>query len=127
MTPHLLAEASRMMMTPRFCSWTRASGVMKELAPSTMAVAEGVPSGRKKRSQLSWSMVSGRPPAGMKRSAGTVKVSSSNSRENSSMEIHSSVEPGLGAGHLPEQLAQSFAAAAGSEQHEAARGGAPAG
>ena len=46
------------------------------------------------------SMVSGRPPPGMKRSACTVKGSSPNSRENSSMEIHSSCSPVGGAGHL---------------------------
>ena len=62
MTPHLLAEASRMMRTPFFCSSTRASGVMKELAPSTMARAEGVPSGRRNFCQFCRSMVSGRPP-----------------------------------------------------------------
>ncbi len=69
MTPHLLAEASRRTTTPASCSPSRASGVMKEFAPSTITCAEGVPSARRKRRQFEPSIVSGRPPAGMKRSA----------------------------------------------------------
>ena len=66
---------------------------MKELAPSTMARDDGVPSGSRYRCQLSSSMVSGRPPPGMKRSAGTVKGSDPNSRENSSRESQRSSRP----------------------------------
>ena len=77
MTPHLLAEASRRITMPRFCSSVRASGVMKEFAPSTITRAVGAPSAPKKRFQFVASIVSGRPPAGMKRSAGTEKRSPS--------------------------------------------------
>ena len=76
MTPHLFAEASRRSTTPASCSPLRAPGVMNELAPSTTTFALGAPSARLKRSQLPSSMVSGRPPAGMKRSASTKKTRS---------------------------------------------------
>ena len=45
MTPHLLAEASLTMTTPSFCSSSRASGEMKEFAPSTIARDDGTPFG----------------------------------------------------------------------------------
>ncbi len=45
MTPHLLADASRRTTIPFRCNSVRASGVMKELAPSTITRAVGVPSG----------------------------------------------------------------------------------
>ena len=93
MTPHLLAEASRSSTTPAACSRWRASGVMKELAPSTITPALGFPSGPRNCFQFRPSMVSGRPPAGMKRSAGTRKSRESNSWWNSSRVTQSSRSP----------------------------------
>mmetsp|Transcript_27188 Transcript_27188/g.79407 ORF Transcript_27188/g.79407 Transcript_27188/m.79407 type:complete len:223 (-) Transcript_27188:1962-2630(-) len=72
MTPHLFADESLMIGRPhsskRAC---RASGVTKRLAPSTITLAEGVPSGSRKSRQLEPLMAEGRPPAGMKASATT--------------------------------------------------------
>ena len=47
------------------------SGVTKRFAPSTMSLADGFPSGRRKSFQLEPLMAEGRPPAGMKASATT--------------------------------------------------------
>jgi len=71
MTPHLFAEASRRMTVPRSWSFRRASGVRNEFAPSTITRTVGSLSSGKNRRQFLPSTVSGLPPAGMKRSAGT--------------------------------------------------------
>mmetsp|Transcript_49324 Transcript_49324/g.139651 ORF Transcript_49324/g.139651 Transcript_49324/m.139651 type:complete len:349 (+) Transcript_49324:929-1975(+) len=72
MTPHLLADESFTISTPASSkSFWRASCVMKRLAPSTTSGDDGVPSGRRKLSQLSMFTVFGRPPAGMNASATT--------------------------------------------------------
>mmetsp|Transcript_66601 Transcript_66601/g.134250 ORF Transcript_66601/g.134250 Transcript_66601/m.134250 type:complete len:410 (+) Transcript_66601:420-1649(+) len=71
MTPHLFAEESLTMGMPvSACMASRAAGVRNKLAPSTMSLLEGVPSGFKYCRQFPSWMVAGRPPAGMNASAG---------------------------------------------------------
>ena len=57
-----------------------AVGVRNELAPATMARAVALSSVLKNRAQLSSSTLSGRPPAGMNKAAGSVKINPSDSR-----------------------------------------------
>eukprot|EP00965_Chrysotila_dentata_P089441 2953035-Pleurochrysis_carterae.AAC.6 len=71
-TPHLLADESlttgSLVASKR--AW-RASAVRKRLAPSTMSLVFGEPSGSSISRQLDELIVAGRPPAGTKASATT--------------------------------------------------------